>query len=758
MRNKMMGRFTVLTLGLSMLGAPVCSGSVIAAENAAAQSEAGKDGIAGAAQAQALTQEELAAVKETTVFQDETSATGYSVKFCFTDPDFGTDKEAQRVRIYGEWGFSDPMHSTIWTGEYVSPWEWQDGYKLWFGTHTAPYYDMERGEDGCWSLVVPLPAGGYKYRFYIGGDVDADVNDVKGCYMSCDQNNVPYLSPVEKDPYTLSAHAYFTSYIYVPWDPEKQANTDRVDEQCPRDDGQTGTVFYEKATIAEGDFAGKESVYGVYLPYGYEENADEEYRILVMVHGGGESEPSWFNSGLVEILDNMIAEGRMEPTIVVTPSMNDFDRTDGQNMRHDYDRVSLDNFIADQILPYMEENYHVSSDKEMHAIGGCSNGGIQTWVAYFNHNEDYKYYIVQSGAEPAQSLCDIDYTREDLRDDVVMIGVSLYDNAGWNLGRPVIEKAYIPVYNMAKANLPFEIINEIQYGHGYPGWKIELVRFFDDYLWKTDAREMDVPEITPLPSVTYSDTLSGEQLYQAALLYREKGDFKTALTFMHEALARGCDNALVEMAAWYFCGKAPLAEGEDNIETATHLMDLATERGNAMAAYYWGLIYSDCSIPGLGQKVEEGHFEVDIDKAIEYYELSIELGYQKAYKFLGNMYYNGDYGVEQDKAKAVEYYAAGAEAGDFTCTHLYADCLYNGDGIEQDGAKAMELYQWLVDVKAHNKNDYSWAAYMLGNIYTEGTYVEQDTQKAQEYYELAAELGNKDAMQVLGIEPETKAE
>ena len=754
MKHKVWRTLAMVSLGIGLMSTTVWAEEM--PDVAVGAEDEVQDEIAGASETPELTAEEVEALRETTVFKDENSATGYSVKFCFTDPDYGTDKEASRVRIYGEWGFSDPAHSTIWSGEYVSPWEWQDGYKLWFGTHTAPYYDMEKGEDGLWSLVIPLPAGGYKYRFYVGGDDQADVNDVSGCYMSYDQNNVPYLSPVEKDPYTLSAHAYFTSYIYVPWDPVKQANTDRVDEQCPRYDGQTGTVLYETETIEEGEFAGKESTYGIYLPYGYDENADQEYRILVMIHGGGESEPSWFNSGLVEILDNMIAEGRMEPTIVVTPSMNDFDRADGQNMRHDYDRVSLDNFIADQLLPHMEETYHVSEEKEMHAIGGCSNGGIQTWVAYFNHNEDYKYYIVQSGAEPDQSICDIDYTREDLKDDVVMIGVSLYDNAGWNLDQPVIEKAYIPVFNMAKANLPFEIVNEIQYGHGYPGWKIELVKFFDEYLWKTDAPQMEAPEVTPLPSVTYSDRLSGEQLYQAALLYREKGDFDTALTFMHEALARGCDNALVEMAAWYFCGKVTLAEGEDNIAIGTQLMDLATERDNAMAAYYWGLIYSGKTIPGLGQTVQEGAFELDIDKAIAYYEQSIDLGYQKAYKFLGNMYYNGDYGVEQDKAKAVEYYAAGAENGDFTCTHLYADCLYNGDGTEQDVDKAIELYQWLVDVQAHNKHDYAWAAYMLGTVYEEGKYVEKDENKAQEYYELAASLGSEEAMAVLGIEPETE--
>lgn len=702
---------------------------------------------AGSAQCRTYTPEELAAVTETTVFKDDTSASGYSVKFCYPDPYFGTDQAAQRVRLYGEWGFSDPDTSTIWTGEYVSPWEWQDGYTLWFGTHTAPYYDMEKGENGLWSLVVPLPTGGYKYRFYIDGDLHADSDDTTGCYMSYDPANQPLLSGVTKDPYQLSAHTYFTSYIFVPWDPVRQADTDRVDELCPRTDAKKGQVFFEKTTIADGDFAGSESWYGVYLPYNYDPDSAEEYPILVMVHGGGESEPAWFNSGLTEILDNMIAEGRMEPTIVMTPSMNDFDHMQGStNMKHDYDRVALNDFIVNQLLPYMEETYHVSPEKENHAIGGCSNGGIQTWVAYFNSNEDFKYYIPMSGAEPSSEICHVDYTRSELRDDVVMIGISLYDNAGWKLEDPEIYGAYDCVYHMAQANLPFKIVNGIPYGHGYAGWRIELIEFFDKYLWKVDAPESTEPAVTPLPSVTYSDELTGDQLYAAALLYRADGDFDTGITFMHEALARGCDNALVEMAAWYFADKVTLQPGQDHNEEALKLMDLATERDNGMAYYYWGLIYAGKNIPGLdGLVVGEDVVARDMDKAVEYFEKSIELGYGKAYRYLGDIYYNGENGVAIDLEKAAAYYKQGADTQDFTCSHLYADCLYNGIGVEQNAEEAIRLYQWLVDVEAHNKKDYAWGAYMLGKIYEEGLYVEKDEALSHSYYELAAGLGSEEA-------------
>lgn len=254
------------------------------------------------------------------------------------------------------------------------------------------------------------------------------------------------------------------------------------------------------------------------------------------------------------------------------------------------------------------------------------------------------------------------------------------------------------------------------------------------------------------------DELDGEQLYQAALLYREKGDFETGLTFMKAAFARGCDNALVEVAAWYFGNNIALEEGQDTNEEAIKLMNLAMERDNGMAAYYWGLIYSGGNIPGVpnnnpgaGDKmcVGEDVVERDIEKGLEYFKLSIELGYGKAYKQLGNMYFNGENGTEVDQETGASYYKMGAEAEDFTCTHLYADCLYEGIGVEQDVEKAMELYQWLVDVQAHNKNDYAWGAYMLGKIYDEGTYVERDETKAKENYELAASLGNEEAQAAL---------
>ena len=96
--------------------------------------------------------------------------------------------------------------------------------------------------------------------------------------------------------------------------------------------------------------------------------------------------------------------------------------------------------------------------------------------------------------------------------------------------------------------------------------------------------------------------------------------------------------------------------------------------------------------------------------AVEYFQLSIELGCTKACRYIGNMCYYGKNGAPQDYAKA-----------------------------------AIALYQYLADRKASNKNGYSWGACMPGKVYDEGICREKDDEKARRCYELAASLGSKEA-------------
>ncbi len=414
------------------------------------------------------TQEEFDALEATTVVKSDDSPTGYYVTFRYVDPD------ATRVRIYGEWTFSDPAHSTVATSTNTAPEDWQDGYTVW-QTAGWPTADMTLDEEtGIWSYTIPLPNGTYNYRYYVGGSEDAELTDYTDAVMVCDPSNPNYT--YDRQDAEMTGEMYLTS-VYVPYDEEKQANTTCVEEQAPRD-GENGEVFFEDVTLESGI----ETSYGVYLPYGYDEN--QEYPILVLFHGGGGYDGSWFNNGLANILDNMIAEGRLEPTIVVTPNGEDFPAEDA-DLR--WDRDAITDFVVNDLLPHMAEEYNASTDPSRRAIGGLSQGGAAIMNAYFNATEEFGYYIDMSS--PMKENVHADFTKEELNDVKLFIGYGLYDfvqtQVYFNEEKAAVEGSiYEYIYGLADAGVDFMVKNDLKYGHQWSLWRELVVYAFDNFLWQ----------------------------------------------------------------------------------------------------------------------------------------------------------------------------------------------------------------------------------------------------------------------------------
>ena len=78
-------------------------------------------------------------------------------------------------------------------------------------------------------------------------------------------------------------------------------------------------VVYDTKAYATDERDVKKTAY-VYLPYGYSE--EKEYNILYLMHGTGDDEKYWLKTNPYNktMLDNMIADGDIEPLIVVTPT------------------------------------------------------------------------------------------------------------------------------------------------------------------------------------------------------------------------------------------------------------------------------------------------------------------------------------------------------------------------------------------------------------------------------------------------------
>jgi enterochelin esterase-like enzyme len=164
------------------------------------------------------------------------------------------------------------------------------------------------------------------------------------------------------------------------------------DSYCKQQPANHGTVVKENYTGINGN----KNMY-VYLPYGYDKS--KKYNVFYLMHGGGESEETCFNDNNINIdvmLDNMIANGEIEPMIVVTPTFNKAPSADGvwEEMRK-------------SIIPYVESKYSTYADdtsieglkasRYHRAYGGFSMGGGSTWANFRNNLDIIAYFMPLSG-------------------------------------------------------------------------------------------------------------------------------------------------------------------------------------------------------------------------------------------------------------------------------------------------------------------------------------------------------------------------
>ena len=124
----------------------------------------------------------------------------------------------------------------------------------------------------------------------------------------------------------------------------------------------------------------KEMITHIYLPPCYSENQDRYYPLLILLHGQSFTADQWLDLGLKEYLDKSFAnqEGGI---IVVLPEENDY-------LLPIIDS-SFDDMIVNDLLKYLEENYHISPMREERAIGGISRGATWALKIALNHWEEF---------------------------------------------------------------------------------------------------------------------------------------------------------------------------------------------------------------------------------------------------------------------------------------------------------------------------------------------------------------------------------
>jgi enterochelin esterase-like enzyme len=162
-----------------------------------------------------------------------------------------------------------------------------------------------------------------------------------------------------------------------------------------------GTVSYEYYPSVEGTTG---SVV-VYTPPGYDKNTSTKYPVFYLISGTTDTEETFFKVGRTNfILDNLIAEGKSKPMIVVMPYGNPLARIAEQSgkprpadptTRDGADAINraklFQTDLLNHIIPFIEANYRVPGDRNNRAIGGFSRGGGQTLRAAFGNMDKFAW-------------------------------------------------------------------------------------------------------------------------------------------------------------------------------------------------------------------------------------------------------------------------------------------------------------------------------------------------------------------------------
>ncbi len=129
----------------------------------------------------------------------------------------------------------------------------------------------------------------------------------------------------------------------------------------------------------------------VYLPPGYDDLPEKtKLPVLYLLHGGGDNEASWTTAGRAHlILDNLYAEGKLQPMIVVMPTGHTPVKALAMGVGIEQDPFCQD-FLED-IVPFIESTFPVSTRREHRAIAGLSMGGLQTMNLAFWRPELFSY-------------------------------------------------------------------------------------------------------------------------------------------------------------------------------------------------------------------------------------------------------------------------------------------------------------------------------------------------------------------------------
>ncbi len=274
----------------------------------------------------------------------------------------------------GPWVVSPQVHEnkTV-TFRYLAPTAKEVVLSARFERAPVP---MVKDAQGVWSVTVgPVPPDIYPYNFRVDG------------VTVMDPANVAYF-PNER---------FKGSLVDIPADTPLVHSMKNVPH---------GAVHYEYYPSIEGSIGALVT----YTPPGYDQNPSKRYPVFYLISGTTDTEETWFKVGRTNlILDNLIAEGKAQPMIIVMPYGNPAARIAEQTGKtkpddpfgRDSEEAVLrakqfEDDLVTRIIPYIDANYRTLSNRENRAIGGFSRGGGQTLRTAFGHMDKFAWICCYS--------------------------------------------------------------------------------------------------------------------------------------------------------------------------------------------------------------------------------------------------------------------------------------------------------------------------------------------------------------------------
>ena len=136
----------------------------------------------------------------------------------------------------------------------------------------------------------------------------------------------------------------------------------------------------------------------VYTPPTYDASKKERFPVLYLQHGWGENETSWPRQGRAGlIMDNLIAEGKIQPFIIVMTYGMTNDVQFGK--LREFTAEAFETVLVDELVPYIDAHFKTKADKWNRAMAGLSMGGFETRLITLRRPEVFGYYGLLSGGQ-----------------------------------------------------------------------------------------------------------------------------------------------------------------------------------------------------------------------------------------------------------------------------------------------------------------------------------------------------------------------